>query len=117
MFLTGPSQVSWIGSVSLELTPILTPGSIGLIFPDYLRDPLAGNVGFLNVKKMVELADMCVLAQHVANMLADMSATQPKTVSAEVLTMSSHHVTYGYVSDMLAYVGSMLAAWNQVERV
>jgi hypothetical protein len=63
---------------------------------------LAGNVRFSNVKKMVELTDMCVSARHVANMSADMSATRPKTVSAEVLTMSSRHVAYGYVGNMSA---------------
>ncbi len=67
-----------------------------------LRKTLAGNVGFLNVEKMVELTDMCVSARHVANMSADMSETQPKMVSAEVLTMSSQHVAYGYVGNMLA---------------
>jgi hypothetical protein len=66
---------------------------------------------------MVKLTDTCVLAQHIANMLADMSATRPNTVSAKVLTMSSPHVAYGYVGNMLAYVGDMLAAYNQVEHV
>jgi hypothetical protein len=66
---------------------------------------------------MVELTDTCVSARHVADMLADMSATQPKTVSAEVLTMLSRHVLYGYVGNMSAYVGNMLAACNQVEHV
>jgi hypothetical protein len=42
---------------------------------DFLPGGLAGNVGFSNVEKMVGLTDTCVLAQHVANMLADMSAT------------------------------------------
>jgi hypothetical protein len=77
----------------------------------------AGNVGFSNVKKMVELTDTCVLARHVANMSANMLATRPKTVSAEVLTMSSRHVAYGYVDNMLAYVGNMLAACYQVEHI
>jgi hypothetical protein len=62
----------------------------------------AGNVGFLNVKKMVKLTDTCVSARHVANMSADMSVTQPKMVSAEVLTMLRQHVAYGYVGNMLA---------------
>ncbi len=63
---------------------------------------LAGNVGFLNVKKMVELTDRCVSAQHVANMSADMSATQPKMVSAKVLTMLSRHAANRYVGNMSA---------------
>jgi hypothetical protein len=63
---------------------------------------LAGNVGFLNVGKMVELTDTCVSARHVANMSANMLATQPKTVSAEVLTMSSQHVAYRYDGNMSA---------------
>jgi hypothetical protein len=63
---------------------------------------LAGNVGVSNVEKMVESTDKCVLARHVADMSADMSATQPKTVSAKVLTMSSRHVAYGYVGNMSA---------------
>jgi hypothetical protein len=46
---------------------------------------------------MVKSTDTCVSARHVANMLADMPVTRPKTVSAEVLTMLSRHVTYGYV--------------------
>ncbi len=54
----------------------------------------AGNVGFLNVKKMVKLTDTCVSARHVADMSANMMVTQPKTVSAKVLTMSRRHVTY-----------------------
>ncbi len=62
----------------------------------------AGIVGFLNVKKMVKSTDMSVSAQHVANMLANMSATWPKTVSAEVLAMSRQHIAYGYVGNMLA---------------
>jgi hypothetical protein len=62
----------------------------------------AGNVGFSNVKKMVKSTDTCVLARHVVDMLANMLATQPKTVSAKVLTMSSQHVAYGYVSNMSA---------------
>jgi hypothetical protein len=66
---------------------------------------------------MVELTDTCVLAQHVADMLADMSVTRPKTVLAKVLTMLSRHVAYGYVGNMSAYVGNMLAACNQVEHV
>jgi hypothetical protein len=66
---------------------------------------------------MVKLTDTCVSARHVADMSADMSATQPKTVSAKVLTMLSQHVAYGYVGNMLAYVGNMLAACNQVEHV
>jgi hypothetical protein len=78
---------------------------------------LAGNVGFLNVKKMVKSPDTCVSAQHVADMSADMSATRPKTVSAKVLTMSSRHVAYGYVGNTSVYVGNMLAAYNQVEHV
>jgi hypothetical protein len=36
---------------------------------------LAGNIGFSNVKKMVESTDTCVSARHVANMSANMSAT------------------------------------------
>jgi hypothetical protein len=36
---------------------------------------LAGNVGFLNVEKMVESTDTCVSARHVADMLADMLVT------------------------------------------
>ncbi len=35
-------------------------------------------------------------------MLADMSATRPKTVLAKVLTMSRRHVAYGYVDNMSA---------------
>jgi hypothetical protein len=66
---------------------------------------------------MVELTDTCVLAQHVTNMSADMMVTRPKTVLAEVLTMSSQHVAYGYVDNMSAYVGNMLVACNQVEHV
>jgi hypothetical protein len=62
---------------------------------------LAGNVGFLNVKKWLNRQTR-VSAQHVTDMSADMSATQPKTVSAKVLTMSSQHVAYGYVGNMLA---------------
>jgi hypothetical protein len=61
-----------------------------------------GNVGFLNVEKMVESTDTCVSAQHVANMPANMSATRPKTVSAKVLTMSRRHIAYGYVGNMSA---------------
>jgi hypothetical protein len=71
-------------------------------FSNKTKPNLAGNVGFLNGEKMVELTDTCVSARHVANMLADMSATQPKTVSAKVLTMSSRHVAYGYVGNMSA---------------
>jgi hypothetical protein len=82
---------------------------------------LAGNVGFSNVKKMVESTDTCVSARHAADMsadmLADMLATRPKIVLAEVLTMSSRHVVYGYVGNMSAYDGNMLAACNQVEHV
>ncbi len=63
---------------------------------------LAGIVGFLNVKKMVESTDTCVSARHVANMSADMLVTRPKIVSAEVLTMLSQHVTYGYVGNISA---------------
>ncbi len=66
------------------------------------RIDLAGNVGFSNVEKIVELTDTCVSARHVTNMSADMSATQPKMVSVEVLTMSSRHVAYGYVGNMSA---------------
>ncbi len=66
-------------------------------------------------QKMVKSTDTCVLARHVANMSANMSATWPKTVSANVLTMLSWHVAYGYVSNMSAYVGDMLAACNQVK--
>jgi hypothetical protein len=55
---------------------------------------LAGNVGFSNVKKWLN-RQSCVCRP-------DMSATRPKTVSAEVLTMSSRHVTYGYVGNMSA---------------
>ncbi len=51
---------------------------------------------------MVELTDACVSARHVANMSADMSATQPKMVSAKVLTMLHRHVAYGYVGNMSA---------------
>ncbi len=51
---------------------------------------------------MVESTDMCVSAQHVANMSADMLATRPKMVSAEVLTMLRQHVAYVYVGNMLA---------------
>jgi hypothetical protein len=77
----------------------------------------AGNVGFSNVEKMVESTDTCVSARHVANMSTNMLATRPKTVSAEVLKMSSQHVTYGYEGNMSAYVGDMLAACNQVKHV
>ena len=68
--------------------------------PMVLVGCLAGNVGFMNVEKMVELTDTCVSAQHVADMSADMSATQQKMVSGEVLTMSSQHVGYRYVGNM-----------------
>jgi hypothetical protein len=51
---------------------------------------------------MVESTDTCVSTQNVANMSADMSATQPKMVSAEVLTKSRRHVAYGYVGNMSA---------------
>ncbi len=51
---------------------------------------------------MVESTDTCVSARHVADMSTDMLATRPKTVSAEVLTMSRQHVAYGYVGNMLA---------------
>ncbi len=54
---------------------------------------------------MVKSTDTCVLARHVADMLADMLATRPKMVLAEVLTMSSRHVAYGYVGNMLARLG------------
>jgi hypothetical protein len=57
---------------------------------------------FFECPKMVELTDTCVSARHVADMSADMSATQPKMVSAKVLTMLSRHVVYGYVGNMLA---------------
>ncbi len=67
----------------------------------------AGNVGFLNVEKMVESTDTCVSARHVANMSANMLVARPKTVSAEVLTMSRQHVAYGYVGNMS--VGNLLA--------
>jgi hypothetical protein len=63
---------------------------------------LAGNVRFLNVKKMVESTDTCVPARHVADMSADMLVTRPKTVSAMVLTMLSRHVAYRYVGNMSA---------------
>ncbi len=62
----------------------------------------AGNVRFSNVKKMVKLTDTCVSARHVVNISANMSATQPKTVLAKVLTMLSQHVAYGYVGNMSA---------------
>jgi hypothetical protein len=62
----------------------------------------AGNVGFLNVEKMVKSTDMCVLARHVANMSANMSATRPKMVPAVLLTMLRRHVAYGYVGNMSA---------------
>ncbi len=78
---------------------------------------LVGNVVFFNVEKIVKLTDMCVLARHVADMSAGMSTTQPKTVLAKILTMSSQHVAYVYVGNMLAYVGNMLAACNQVDHV
>jgi hypothetical protein len=63
---------------------------------------LAGNVRFLNVEKLVELTDTCVSAQHVADMLANMSSTRPKTVSVEVLTMLSRYVAKGYAGTMSA---------------
>jgi hypothetical protein len=57
-------------------------------------------------QKIVESTDTCVSARHIANMLADMAATRPKTVLAEVLTMSRRHVAYGFVGNMS--VGNLL---------
>ncbi len=90
-----------------DVIPLITLlKEINKVFPVHVKTPtficLAGNVGFLNVKKMVESTDMCVLDGHVANMSVDTSATRPKTVSAEVLTMLSRHVAYGYVGNMSA---------------
>jgi hypothetical protein len=80
---------------SLTLTNTVTASSI-------LSPSFAGNVGLSNVDKMVESTDTCVSARHVADMSANMSATQPKTVSDKELTMSRQHVAYGYVGNMSA---------------
>ncbi len=53
------------------------------------------SLGLLDVRmsKRGSKTDMCLSGQHVADMLADMSATQHKKLSAGVLLMSGQHVT------------------------
>ncbi len=64
--------------------------------------PFSGIVGCWHVKMGVKTTDMCLLGQHIANMLANMLATQHKKLLRGVPLVSGGHVTCGHVSVVLA---------------
>ncbi len=66
----------------------------------------AGKVGCWHVKTRVKMTDMCLSGQLVADMLADMSVTQHKKLSAGVL---GQHVTACHLLTCQQHVGNMLA--------
>ncbi len=82
---------------SLSNTRILAqPLDIALGISNEVMNPyinFAGIVGCWRVEMGVKMTDMCLSGQHVANMLADMSATQHKKLLAGVPLMLGLHVT------------------------
>ncbi len=64
---------------------------------------LAGKVGCRHVKTRVKTTDMCLSGQRVADMLADMSATQHKKLSTGV---PGQHVTACCLLTCWHYVGN-----------
>jgi hypothetical protein len=55
--------------------------------------PFAGKFGCWHVETGFELTDMCLSVQHVADMLANMSATRHKKLSARVPLVLGQPVT------------------------
>ncbi len=64
----------------------------------------AGKVGCRCVKMRGNMTDMCLSGQRVADMLADMSGTQHKKLSAGV---PGQHVTACHLLTCRQYVGNM----------
>ncbi len=62
---------------------------------------LAANVGFLNVKKRVQMTDMCLFGCHVANMLGNMFGTCHQTMPKKLPTLLNQNVACQHVGTIL----------------
>ncbi len=73
------------------------------LFQMHLGESLTGKAGCWCVKTGVKMTDMCLSGWHVANMLADMSATRHKKLSSRVPLVLGRHVTCWHVRLVLLW--------------